>query len=89
MGNVVAGAVLQICGKAEILPDAKISYAEKVTKLPSYQQNDKIEEAHRINDLHLAGRDNEIPFEKMELTTVLAEAGRIVLLENGPWKSRQ
>ncbi len=84
MGNVVAGAVLQICGKAEILPDAKISYAEKVTKLPTHMENDKLEEARKICELHEAGRDDEIPFEKMELTTVVAEATRRVLLENGP-----
>ncbi len=84
MGRVVAGAVLQICGKAEVLPDAKISYAEKITKLPTFMENDKLEEARRIKALHEAGRDDEIPFEKMELTTVVAEATRRVLLENGP-----
>ena len=84
MGRVVAGAVLQICEKAEVLPDAKITYAEKVTKLPTFRENDKLEEARRIYELHQAGRDDEIPFEKMELTTVVAEATRRVLLENGP-----
>lgn len=84
MGRVVAGAVLQICGKAELLPDAKILYAEKATKLPTHMENDKIEEARKIYELHKAGRDDEIPFEKMELTTVVAEATRRVLLENGP-----
>lgn len=84
MGRVVAGAVLQICDKAEIRPDAKITYAEKVTKLPTFRENDKLEEARRIYELHQAGRDDEIPFEKMELTTVVAEATRRVALENGP-----
>jgi len=31
-----------------------------------------------------AGRTAELPWKEMELTTVLAEAGRIVRLENGP-----
>ena len=41
-------------------------------------------EAHRINDLHKAGRDAELPYEGMMLTTVVAEAGRMVRLEHGP-----
>ena len=40
--------------------------------------------AHKYNDLHLAGRDDEIPFKAMMLTTVVAEAGRLVKLEHGP-----
>ena len=41
-------------------------------------------EAHRINDLHNAGKDSELPYEGMMLTTVVAEAGRMVALEHGP-----
>ena len=37
-----------------------------------------------INDLHLAGRDAELPYGGMELTTVVAEAARMVELEHGP-----
>ena len=40
--------------------------------------------AHKYNDLHNAGRDDLIPFKAMELTTVVAEAGRMVRLEHGP-----
>jgi hypothetical protein len=45
---------------------------------------EQIPEAHRINDLHNAGRDSELPYEGMMLTTVVAEAGRMVALEHGP-----
>ena len=41
-------------------------------------------EAHRINDLHVAGKDNEIPFKGMMLTTVVARSARMVRLEHGP-----
>ena len=34
--------------------------------------------------LHREGRDAEIPFTGMALTTVVAEAERMLLLENGP-----
>ena len=40
--------------------------------------------ARKYHELHLAGKDSEIPFKGMELTTVVAEAGRMVRLENGP-----
>ena len=33
---------------------------------------------------HDAGRDDLIPYTAMELTTVVAEAARMLLLENGP-----
>ncbi|MBP3665127.1 MAG: hypothetical protein J6J03_08215 [Tyzzerella sp.] len=41
-------------------------------------------EAKRINDLHLAGRDAELPYTGMMLTTVVADAARKVRLEHGP-----
>ena len=41
-------------------------------------------EAHRINDLHMAGKDDELPYKGMMLTTIVAEAGRMVRLENAP-----
>lgn len=84
MGRVIAGAVLQICGKTEYINNTKISYADRITKLPTHQQNERLTEARKIHELHTSGRDDEIPFEKMELTTVVAEAARIVALENGP-----
>ena len=43
-----------------------------------------MERAHLYTKLHQEGRDDEIPFEAMELTTVLAESNRLVRLENGP-----
>ena len=41
-------------------------------------------EARRINELHLAGRDSELPYSGMMLTTVVAAAARKVRLENAP-----
>ena len=43
-----------------------------------------VPEALRIHALHKAGRDSELPYTGMLLTTVVAEAARMVLLENGP-----
>ena len=40
--------------------------------------------AHKYRELHDSGRDDEIPYKAMELTTVVAEAIRMCTLENGP-----
>ncbi len=84
MGRVIAGTVLQICDAADnFVPDC-IEYLNKTVKIPSNQENHRLEEARKIVDLHESGQDALLPFEAMELTTVVAEATRIVKLENGP-----
>ena len=84
MGRVIAGATLAVYSITRPIVADKISYASKEVSLPSHQENDKLEEARRIRDLYEAGRAHELPFEGMYLTTALAEARRIVKLENGP-----
>ena len=85
MSNVVAGAVLQVYDKVNYRDVDTIRYAYKVTDLPSNMPKpEDMPLAHKYNDLHNAGRDDLIPFEAMELTTVVAEAGRMVKLEHGP-----
>ena len=84
MGRKVAAAVIAMLDKTEPISSDKISYGTKEISVPSNQENDKLEEAKRICALHLAGRDDELPYEKMELTTVVAEAARICKLEHGP-----
>ena len=84
MGRVIAGAVLQICGKAEEFELDSIDFSVKTVVCPSNQENDKLEEARKIVEIHENGRDAELPYKAMELTTVVAEATRIVELENGP-----
>jgi hypothetical protein len=45
---------------------------------------DQIPDARYINEMHIAGRDSELPYEGMMLTTKVAEAGRMIRLQNGP-----
>ncbi|MBQ7119363.1 MAG: hypothetical protein IJO09_04030 [Oscillospiraceae bacterium] len=84
MGRVIAGAVLSVCSVTEEINADRISYGVKEVQLPSYRENDKLDEARRIWTLHESGKDDELPYKGMELTTVIAEAKRIVGLENGP-----
>ena len=85
MGNVMAGAVLQVYDKVNYRDVDTIRFAYKVSELPSNMPKpEDMPLAHKYHELHLAGKDSEIPFQGMELTTVVAEAGRMVRLEHGP-----
>lgn len=84
MGRKIAGAVLSIYSITEAVETDKISCASARVDLPSHQENDRLEEARHICKLYDAGRAHELPFKEMELTTAVAEARRIVTLENGP-----
>ena len=85
IARVVTGGVLQAFDKVNYVEVDKLASVQKVINVPSNRPDPKdIPEAHRINDLHLAGRDDELPYEGMMLTTIVAEAARMVRLENGP-----
>ncbi len=85
MGRVVAGGVLQVFDKVCYVDVDTLRYGQNMVDVPSNQADpSQLAEAHRINDLHKAGKDAELPYSGMMLTTVVAEAGRMVRLENGP-----
>ena len=84
MGRIIAGAVLSICSITEEIKSDKINFAMSCVDLPSHQENDRLDEARHIWTLHDSGRDDELPFKEMALTTAVAEAKRIIALENGP-----
>ena len=84
MGRIIAGAVLSICSITEEITCDKISYASSIVNLPTHQENEKIPEKRMIYDLYTSGRANELPYKEMALTTKIAEAKRIINLENGP-----
>jgi len=85
MGNVMAGAVLQVFDKVNYTDVDSLRFTKKISNLPSNMPKpEDMPLAHKYNDLHRAGKDDQIPFKGMELTTVVAEAGRMVRLEHGP-----
>ncbi|MBR5738801.1 MAG: hypothetical protein IKY02_02305 [Lachnospiraceae bacterium] len=84
IGESLAGAVLQVHRKVNWF-EPVLKVREKTAELPANVPTpEEAKEAHRINDLHKAGRDAEIPYRGMMLTTVVAEAARMVRLEHGP-----
>ena len=55
-------------------------------RVPSQRERDaaKLALARKYWELHEAGRDSEIPFKAMELTTEVARSRRILELADGP-----
>ena len=85
MGRTIAGGVLQVYEKVQFVEDAKINFANSICTIPANKgREDQIPLAEKYAALHKAGRDEEIPYKGMQLTTVVAEALRILRLRNGP-----
>jgi neutral ceramidase len=85
MGRCIAGAVLQVYSKTVPVQADRVSFGQNNISVPSNRaEKSKIPEAEKIIALHKAGKEDEIPYKGMELTTVVAEAYRIKRLENGP-----
>ena len=85
MARVVTGGVLQAYDKVKYVEVNDINYLQKVVDIPANVPDPKdMPLAHKYNDLHNQGRDDEIPFKAMMLTTVVSEAARMVRLEHGP-----
>ena len=85
IARVVLGGVLQAFDKVQYVDVDKVEAKIKRMDVPTNKATkEQLPEAHRINDLYVAGRANELPYEGMMLTTVVAEAARMVRLENEP-----
>ena len=85
IGRVVAAAAMQVYDKVEWTDIDSIDAKIEAIDVPSHKANkDELVLAKKYTELHESGRDAEIPFEGMALTTVVAEAKRMVSLENGP-----
>jgi hypothetical protein len=85
MANVVVGAVLQVYEKVNYTDVDSIRSKLQTISVPSNMPTpEEMPLAYKYHELHNAGRDDEIPFEGMELTTAIADAKRKVRLEHGP-----
>ena len=81
----LVAAALSVWGKCVPLPAGRVRFDVKNVSIPSQRPTaEDLPQARRFVALHSEGRDAEIPFSGMELTTVVAEAGRMLSLENGP-----
>ena len=85
IGNVVAGALMSVYEKVEFLPVDEVKFVEEYINVASNMPKpEEMEEARYIKSMVDAGRRDELPYKGMMLTTMMADAGRKVRLENGP-----
>ena len=85
MARVVTGAVLQAFDKVQYVNVDSVSAIRRTIQVASNMPTaEELVQAVKINDLHEAGRDAELPYSGMMLTTMVAEAGRMVKLKDGP-----
>ena len=85
IARVVTGAVLSIYDKVEYMDVDSVKYQQKIVDIPSNKPTpEEMPLARQYHEWHKAGRDDLIPYKAMMLTTVVAEAGRMVRLENAP-----
>lgn len=85
LGRVVAGAVLQTYDRVAFVDVDKLAYIQKNIQVPAnLPKPEQMPQARLYKQLHEEGRDSEIPYTGMALTTVVAEAIRMCRMENGP-----
>jgi hypothetical protein len=85
IGRVIAAAAMQVYDKVAWQEVDSISAKIEEIEVPSNKPSvEELPLAKKYTELHESGRDAEIPYTGMALTTVVAEAKRMVQLEFGP-----
>ena len=85
VGRAIAGSVLQVYDKVCYVDVDNIDIMKKTVVVPSNMPKpEELPLAKQYWQWHLEGRDDLIPYEAMELTTVVTEAMRMVMHEHGP-----
>jgi hypothetical protein len=86
MANVIAGNALAVWMKCAPMEGGEVKCGSIDVRVPSNRPKTQaeIDLAKKYWELHQAGRDSEIPFKGMELTTEVARSGRILRLKDGP-----
>jgi len=85
VGRAIAGTVLQVYDKVKYVDVDNIDIIHnEISVAANVPDPADLPLARKYKELHDAGKDDEIPFEAMELTTVVAEATRMCRLADGP-----
>ena len=85
MANVVAGAMMGVYEKVEYIDVNDIDFIQTDIKVASNMPTaEEVERAKYVKEMDEAGRRDELPEKGMMLTTVIAEARRMIDLKDGP-----
>ncbi|MBQ7247254.1 MAG: hypothetical protein IJS22_04090 [Lachnospiraceae bacterium] len=84
-GRYMAGSVIKIYDKVSWINPEKLRAGERIVKIQAnIPLRKELPEARRIHNYHESGRDAELGYSGMMLTTVVAEAERKLRLSNAP-----
>ena len=82
MANVLAGSALSVWMKCIPLEAGEVRFATQTVRVPANKAKDTDEKnlawAQKVWATHQAGKDAELPWKGMELTTEVARARRII-----------
>jgi hypothetical protein len=85
VGRAIAGTVLQVYDKVHYIDVDEIDIITKEFKIASNKPTkEQLPLAKLYLQLHNDGKDDQIPYSAMQLTTVIADAKRMCKLENAP-----
>ena len=85
VARAISGTIIQQFDRARYTPVDSIRIKQTLIRMPSNRPSpEEMPEAHRINDLYVSGRSDELPYIGMMKTTIIADAARKVRLEHGP-----
>jgi len=85
MGLCIAGEAMKLYTYADKADGDKVGFIASDLEVPlKITKPEDLPQAEKYIELHESGRREEIPFEGMEYTTVIAEAYRLIRLKNGP-----
>ena len=82
MANVLAGSALSVWMKCIPMEAGEVRFATVDVRVPANKAKDEdeknLEWARKVWSMHQAGKDAELPWKGMELTTEVARARRII-----------
>ena len=84
LGGAIAGEVLKIRMTAREIGSDGVFYTRRDMSIPANKDDSDYEEALKIVKIYDEGRANELPYKDMALTTVIANAKRIVRMKSAP-----
>ena len=88
MANVLAASALSVWLKCIPLEAGEVKYLTTSIRVPAHKAKDSDEKnlawANKVWKVHEEGRDAELPWKEMELTTEVARAGRIRRMADHP-----
>jgi hypothetical protein len=84
-GSILAGTALQIYDVVAYTDVEDLSFARRTIRVPAnVPAQEQLPLAREYAKLHNEGHDDQIPYTGMQLTTVVAEALRMMRLADGP-----